>query len=382
MKAEEPLGNSSAEDGSAAEPWLQAQRAWMENWVGLLGMMPYAGAAPAAEGAGADQWAQFWQWWQQSLQAWSAGAAPIARATAEQFKAVQENNLRFMEFTQRAWEALAPRIEAGESLESALEEERQKALQDWTDLPSDFAAASGDISRLWQLYIEQWQQFGNPWALAMQSFPEMTLRLAGGDSSALRELSDLTRQTYQETFGRLVTSPNLGPTRELNEKLLHGFDAWFDWQTAALEYQSILVDAWQQSMSVFMEQLVASAEKGEQITSLRQLTFLWTRQAEEVFTDAFRSERYVLAQGRMLNAAMEFRIKQREIMEIYLQAYDLPTRKELDEAHRRIYELRKQVKALSKEIAALKEEVSSQVRHEHVEADPSQEPGDLGEGGG
>jgi len=47
-------------------------------------------------------------------------------------------------------------------------------------------------------------------------------------------------------------------------------------------------------------------------------------------------------------------VHERQIIEVFLDLYDLPTRSELDETHRRIYELRKEVKALKKAMAELK----------------------------
>ena len=85
---------------------------------------------------------------------------------------------------------------------------------------------------------------------------------------------------------------------------------------------------------------------------------LWTRGAENVFTEAFQTESYVLAQGKMLNAAMVYRVHEREVIEVFLNLYDLPTRSELNETHRRIYELRKEVKTLHKEIEALRKTVA------------------------
>ena len=72
-----------------------------------------------------------------------------------------------------------------------------------------------------------------------------------------------------------------------------------------------------------------------------------------MFLEAFRTERYTLAQGKFLNANMEYRISQRRIMEEYMEAFDMPTRSEIDEAHRRIYELRKEVKGLKKQLNEL-----------------------------
>jgi len=350
MKAE----RSEQAGDSPLSAWLEAHKAFVESWANMMAAAALRTPLTEVQTAKGQESAPGWDQWQQSLDSWDAGMAPIARAVAEQFYAVQEIAMNFLSFSARTWQAMAPGIETGEALESALEQQRDQAFKDWMSFPTEFSEALEDMNRLWQLYMEQWQHFGAPWASAFQSAPEFVQRAASGDSSALMGLSDLYRETYQNTLGRLVASPNLGPTRELNEKLLRGFDAWFVWQTAVLEYQSVLQEAWQAAIQRFMEQLVALAEQDEKITSVRDLTLLWTRGAEEVFTDVFRTEKYVLAQGRMLNAAMEYRIHQRAILETYLNAYDLPTRSELDEAHRRIYDLRKEVKALKKELVTLK----------------------------
>jgi class III poly(R)-hydroxyalkanoic acid synthase PhaE subunit len=151
-----------------------------------------------------------------------------------------------------------------------------------------------------------------------------------------------------------VASPGLGMTREFNEKFQVGFDAWISWQLATMEYQGVVGEIWEQAFKQFQEDLISLAEKGEKIESLRDFVLLWTRGAEQVFTDAFQKEKYVLAQGGMLNAAMDYRVQEREIIEVFLNLYDLPTRSELDETHRRLYELRKEVKTLKKAIAELK----------------------------
>ena len=80
----------------------------------------------------------------------------------------------------------------------------------------------------------------------------------------------------------------------------------------------------------------------------------WSDIADDVFKDVFRSKEYVRVQGRFINASMAYRARQRDVNEMALTAMDLPTRTEIDEAHHRIYELRKEVKALKKELAGMK----------------------------
>jgi class III poly(R)-hydroxyalkanoic acid synthase PhaE subunit len=214
---------------------------------------------------------------------------------------------------------------------------------------------------LWEQYRQQWGRFGQPWSAAFQQAPEYYARMMGGDSAAMIGLSNLYRDAYQQTLAHLVASPGLGMTREFNERFQLGFDAWVSWQLATLEYQGVLSQIWDQAIKKFQEDILSLAEKGEKIETLRDFVLLWTRGAEDVFTDAFRTEAYVLAQGQMLNAAMAYRVREREIIEVFLKVYDLPTRSELDETHRRIYELRREVKALRKEAGALKKTIAEVV---------------------
>jgi uncharacterized coiled-coil DUF342 family protein len=56
----------------------------------------------------------------------------------------------------------------------------------------------------------------------------------------------------------------------------------------------------------------------------------------------------------LVETVTQYRQRQRAVNERFMELFDLPTRAEVDEAHRRIYELRKEVKELKREIEALR----------------------------
>jgi len=266
---------------------------------------------------------------------------------------VAETAIRFLEFSARVWEAIGPQVEAGDDWAATLEKNLEGFRTQWIQFPEVVKGTAEDITVLWEQYLQQWGRFGQPWSTALQQAPEYYARMMSGDSAAMIGLSNLYRDAYQQTLARLVSSPGLGMTREFSEKFQLGFDAWVSWQLATLEYQGVLNQIWDQAIKGFQQDIISLAEKGQKIETLRDFVLLWTRGAEDVFTQAFQTEDYVLAQGQMLNAAMAYRVREREIIEVFLKLYDLPTRSELDETHRRIYELRKEVKALKKTIAEL-----------------------------
>lgn len=327
--------------------WMDAQQTLWKNWANL------ATPAPAANPFSSDLMNQWMKMAQQNMESMMGGSAPIAQSTAGQFLMAQGMVMRFLEFSTRAWQATAPKFASGGDWQSALRQSVEQTRQAWMSGPADAAGATRDTEKLWQLYLEQWKSFGEPWQAAFRQMPTSMGQAMMGKGSAVVDMSNEFRDAYNQTIGKLANSPNLGLNRELNQKMSLAFDAFVAQNLANLEYQGILSEMWDQAFQNFANDLIKMAEEDKKVETVRDLIMLWTRGAEQVFTTAFRTEKYVLAQGKLLSASMTYRQRQREVMEVYLKMYDIPTRTELDETHRRIYELRKQVKALQKQVATL-----------------------------
>lgn len=328
--------------------WMDAQRALWDAWSEMA--LGTTRKAPSFSKI-TDEWQTLAT---QSIRAWGEAADPIARSTAEQYVAAQGVMLRFVDFAAHAWETAMPKIKSGATWQEAWSESMEQLRKRWVGLPAQAEALTQDMDALWQLYMDQWRAFGQPWSSAWSNTPGLLGRAVAGDSAAMFDLSDAYRKSYQQTLGRVAQSPNLGMARESTARMQEGFDAFVDMQLANVEYKAVMAEIWDAAFTQFGEDLATLTEREEKIDSVRELVMLWTRGAERIFLDAFRSERYTLAQGKLLNSTMQYRIAQGHILEEYLELFGLPTRGEVDEAHRRIYELRKEVKALKKQVAELK----------------------------
>jgi len=344
----------SQQSAGMMQSWMDAQRAMWQAWVNL--------ASNSSEKTpnfadSAEEWQKLSA---QSIQAWGSATDPIARSVAEQFVASQGIALRFLNFSARAFESVAPKMKSGEDWQKALNDALDEFRRRWTNMPQDAAAMNQDVESMWKLYMDQWRAFGQPWENVWMRAPGLWGRAVTGDSAALFELTDVYHTAYKQTLGKLATSPNLGMTREFNARMREGFDAFTAVRLAGAEYQAVVTEIWEAAFKQFGEDLAQLVEKGEKIENVRDLVTFWTRSAENVFLEAFRTERYTLAQGKFLNANMQYRICQRRIMEEYLEAFDMPTRTEVDEAHKRIYELRREIKDLKKQMEELKGLIESQ----------------------
>jgi class III poly(R)-hydroxyalkanoic acid synthase PhaE subunit len=345
--------NWSEQAAGMTQSWMDAQRSMWEAWMGLASNS--SEKAPTFSDI-AEEWQKLST---QSLQAWSSAADPVARNTAEQFIAAQGVALRFLNFTARAFETVAPKMKSGEDWQKAFNDAMDEFRNRWTNMPGTAAAMSGDVESMWKLYMDQWRAFGQPWESMWMRAPGLMGRAATGDSAALFELTDVYHTAYKQTLGKLATSPNLGMTREFNSRLMEGFDSFTAVNLAQAEYQAVVTEIWEAAFKRFGEDMARLVEKGEKIENVRDLVTFWTRSAENVFLDAFRTERYTMAQGKLLNTNMKYRISQRRVTEEFMEMLDMPTRSEVDESHLRVHELRKEVKALKMQMKEMQAAVAA-----------------------
>jgi len=186
------------------------------------------------------------------------------------------------------------------------------------------------------------------WAGLLRLSLEIVSQALVSYALALSELANLYWDIYEKTFGTVLQSPSLGYTREFNNKLFKSFDAWINFYKANFEYQVVLVDVWLKAFEELTRELASFTEKGETLQNWQQFLQVWSSVFDRVFAQTFRSADALEIQGKFLNSAMTSRLYQQQLVEVFLKMYDLPTRSEVDEIHRSIYEMRKEIKSLKK----------------------------------
>jgi len=326
---------------TTAKAWAETQKQMWESWS------KFGQAASASAPFYADIANQWQKMAAHGFEAFAANSEGIVKGTAERFFESQKAFMRFFEFSAKAWKEIAEKAEAGQDWQMALNGYTEQLREQLIKGPEVMFNIAQDQGKMWQEYLDQTQKFVQPWATAWQQTPEHI----GQNGTDLLELTRLYWDTYDQTFGRFLESPSLGYNRELDDKLHKGFKAWQRYRRADFEYQLVMAEAWVKLFEQFQQKLMAMAEKGEKVESLEVLANLWMNMADPIFLEVFYSEKYIQAQNELLSATMTYRIQQRQIIELILKFYDIPTRTEVDEAHRNIYNQKKEIKALKKRLA-------------------------------
>jgi class III poly(R)-hydroxyalkanoic acid synthase PhaE subunit len=271
--------------------------------------------------------------------------------------------MRTLELLTKSWQIVAPKLEAGEDWQEQLKNFTGQWFEKLTGTPVRMLESTSDTAELWQSFTAEWGPLLKPWLASANQMMSGHLGagLLGG-SSGLNKLLGLEADGFSRlfdleankemAFDRMAELPMVGSNREQTAKLLRMFDAFVDLRKVNAKYRGVLARALEQAVKRTMDTLAEKAKKGETVTSVRDLTRLWLNGADEVFTEMYASPNYVDLQRELSAAGMRFKIEQRQVTEMFMETLGMPTRTELDDAYRSLYELRREVKALKKALQA------------------------------
>jgi len=324
--------------------WTEAQKNVWDSWQDLAGSA--VGTQPKPQAAGMNPM----EWFQQSMSLWTDPAG-VARDAGRQVFGSQFSMMRNLELLTRAWQLVAPKLDTGQDWHSSLSGFMTHWFQQVTGASGDLFEMTKDTQTLWQSYLSEWGPLLKPWlssAIGVTGSGHLGEMILGG-STGLDRLLMMGQDDFQTgPFVGFAEIPSIGVTREHQAKILRAFDAFVDLRKIMLEFNKMTTGALSKAVEAVMEALMERGKKGEKIRSVRDLNRLWLESADKVFTEMYASEEYLKAQRKLSAAGMSYKLMQQEVVEMVLKGLNLPTRSELDDAYKTLYELRKEVKALKK----------------------------------
>ena len=195
--------------------------------------------------------------------------------------------------------------------------------------------------------IRRIRQFGDDYLgiaqellkFAASRAPEMPDMPAPGPAGGLEQLRD----ALKEKFARLYL-PAIGPLQgqqQTGERLMA---ATLRWQRAAARISELLAAVAADAVEKLIAALTGPGASGPPVTSLRQLHDLWVECGERAYAGVAHGDDYAAAQADLLMAMVEMRFEQRQAIENWARAFNLPTRTEIDAIHRRLHELSRSIR--------------------------------------
>ncbi len=167
-----------------------------------------------------------------------------------------------------------------------------------------------------------------------------------------REFFDAWRKTSEGSFGRAVEIPAVGPAREKHERAMKGFSLFINlyatWMDSVSDFNTLSMQAMKR-----MQDRTNEPESQE----YREPYDIWIETYSETFNEFLRSDHFASDIGRFLSVFTDVQKYNREMIEENLLVpSSLPTKTDIDEINRELYNLKKKVKELSQKLGELPEQ--------------------------
>jgi class III poly(R)-hydroxyalkanoic acid synthase PhaE subunit len=329
------------------------QQHMMNNWMAMVQSASMRQNAPFNRQA-FQSIVEIWRNTVQSgIRMMTLRADPAVRDVAEKIFTSQLNMLRFIELTSQIWSQVAIAIYKKQDWQMVLGQQIDQTRLEWQQLARRAINNSGNQQDLWQRFINEGCGLTVFWPEALRQIMLGSYQSQAPSPTGV-DMASLHWEAYPTTIGQFLYAPGVEKLQHIHESLQNSFVAWLAMQQAMEAYHSILIDTWLSAYETLLRDLGLLAESGEAVESVRDLLNRWGATADVAFKKTFQKAEFVQAQAHIVNTVMTFRKNQQRVNEHVMELYGLPTRSEIDESHRRVYELRKEIKALRRELADLK----------------------------
>lgn len=325
-----------------------------QDWVALFGNA-------------IDQWqAQF----KQGAQAMGMSDTTLFDTAFRQFKTGQGMWLNVWNLFSETFKNVPTQAATPEAWQKSMTEYGEKVQAQFQTNFDQLNASFKDYNKLWDDYLGQFKGVSGTWTEWMGNAQD--LFQVNEIPQSPQEWADLIPNWIQNIFkksgGSLGEGPGLGIFRNYQDKFIEGFNTYQTARKAEAAYMNLAGKIWADVFVKMANVLKDRAQADKPITSIRELTRVWSGVADEVFIEAFKTQAYVEKQLAYLHATLAERKTRRELSEIVLTAQDLPTLSHIDDLIERVYLLRKDVRAIQKgqksgggqEVQALKAALQAQ----------------------
>lgn len=235
-------------------------------------------------------------------------------------------------------------------------------------------AAGGGDPEGWRRTLAQ--TFG---ALDLSRNPVLdALRSATGTGAeSFEQMAAQAREAMGALGGPMrgwLSTPTFGLAREAQERQQKLARALAGQAEAERAYQALLLKASQLALAKFEGKLAERDAPGRQVRSGRELYDLWIDAAEEGYAEVAMSPEFRVAYADMVGGQMKVRQAIQREVELLSGQFGMPTRSEIDAAHRRIADLSRRLAALEERVAGDGASMATQVAARPAASRPRTQP--------
>jgi hypothetical protein len=239
-----------------------------------------------------------------------------------------------------------------------LTEAQAEATTRWVDAQSQLvktlagAGASADPASDAAAMADMWRSSMALGGILTSSVPgmeggglasEMLTRMLNPMSTALvggNQVGDVIR--------RMTEGPRLADVGGLERQMVELMDLYVAVQAATRAYETVVASAWTKASQRFAEDISQRAQTGKGLRPGKKALEVWMDIANQTLVETHRSAEFLTAQRDLLRRGMDFLLAERQLFEQLVEPAGLPTRTEIDEVHRSVWELKRRIRELER----------------------------------
>ncbi len=289
-----------------------------------------AGAESAWDGEAAAMARQVWEAWGEALR--KAASVPL------------ENAAPAWQQVPGGWPGWTPPQGGGAG---DVVERFDGLARHWFGRMQSVAAQFADRDNTPEEIVAAWRQALG--ATEAKPYPDLFSSLFGQGATGLDGLGEQWLPWLESLRGPLddwARTPAFGPAREHQQRWKALLQAQQALREANEMYQRMPEESSRQAYTLFEERLGTRAGSGAPLDSARALFDEWIDAAEDAYARMALSEEFREVYGALANAQMRMRAGVQREVEQLGGMLGLPTRSEVDAAHRKIAELERMLRRM------------------------------------
>jgi len=228
----------------------------------------------------------------------------------------------------------------------------QKSIE---ETAKGFGKPDTDPMVAWNSFIKSWAPEWDPTSFMASGGMAADLWTKGnGALFTMLEPGNWTNYAPEE-LRNILNSIAQGPRfADLASPQQDAASAWresLDYSEAAADMSRIMQEAWTRAYEKYSEEY---SLEDLQSGNVKGALDAWLAAANSELLETQKMPKFMDAQRRMIRATTEIKARQRDMAESWSEAYQIPTRTEVDDLTKIVHELRREVRKLQRELAALK----------------------------
>ena len=245
---------------------------------------------------------------------------------------------------------------ANPDLENLLERFRRQAGE-WFGTMQQVAARFTDRDATPKAVADAWREALGDKAEYLFAHMFETMRGPGMQGmDAWLEDMDRQLQRWRDGLAPWLRTPAMGAAREHQARWQGLARAQQEYREQAHAYAALMQQAVRRAFELFERKLGERQLPGTQLTSARALFDTWIDAAEEAYAETAMSAEFQRIYAQLTSAQLRLRAAMQGEVEQLSGVLGMPTRTEVDAAHRKIAELERRLRGLQAELEAARAE--------------------------